>query len=77
MARPSSLISRFGRKGDFFFIKRENKARYTYSWELFLTKISRSTKKYITPSDLHIVGNYFLHKKTTYKNSTNVLINKV
>jgi hypothetical protein len=31
------------------------------------TKISRSTKKYITSSDIHIVDNCFLHKKAAYK----------
>jgi hypothetical protein len=64
--------SRFGRKGVFFFMKREKKGRCFFACDskTVRMKVLRSTNKYITSLNIHIVDNCFLQKKTTYKNST-------
>jgi hypothetical protein len=68
-AKCSSLICRFGRKGDLLFMKHEKKGRCFFACgsKTVRTKISCSTKKYITSSDIHIVDNCSLHKKIAYK----------
>jgi hypothetical protein len=66
-------------KREFFFMKREKMGRCFFACgsKTIRTKTSCSTKKYITSSNIYIVDNCFLHKRTTYKISTSVLVNKV
>jgi hypothetical protein len=65
-------ILRQKRGVSFLFMKREKKGRcfFAYSSKIVRTKVSRSTKKYITSLNIHIVNNCFLYRETAYKDST-------
>jgi hypothetical protein len=54
-------------------VKRSEGVFFARGSKTVCTKVSRSTKKYITSMNIHIVDNCFLQKEATYKNSTTLL----